>query len=305
MENHSPRHDQGMASWSHLQTHLYKHFGDKVVVAFAHGHDTKANPNHTLEAAAKYLVQNGATVVLDAYQSSVHSDAMNTCMMVGHAEHALHAAGFRGKIIPVGQAGHHYLWGNATADYAQSLVAKLPPGTRVSIHLTQHGGRPNSPNPCSPTNAANPMLASGRPVDQYHANLRKQYEVVAPIVSSRFAERGNVTLRHVYGQGAGAADDGQLSPLEALALDQKDGIQQAIIIPYEFWGDALDNLVYLRESLGFTAERAPYYDSNHETRLTHNGIGVLIASAFYGTQAKAEAELSQVAAAIEGLDDEA
>lgn len=295
MENYSPRHDQGMESWSYLETHLKKHYGDKVVVAFAHGHDVKANPNHTLASAARFLVGQGATVVLDSYQSSVFSDAMNTCMMKPHAEHALHAAGFQGKIIPVGQAGHSTLWGNATADYAEALVAAYPANARISIHLSQHGATPTSQNPCG-----------GRPIgqnppDAYHANLQKQYETVEPIVKERFEARGNVTVRHVYGQGAAKPEDGKTSPMEALAMDERDGVEQTIIIPYEFWGDAVDNLVYLRESLGFTPDRAPYYDANHQTRLTYHGIGVLVASAFFSTETKSDALLSQFAAAIESV----
>ena len=52
------------------------------------------DPSETTEAAAKRLADAGVSFVVDAYMSSVHSDAMNTCMMQPHTEHALRTVGF-------------------------------------------------------------------------------------------------------------------------------------------------------------------------------------------------------------------
>jgi high-affinity iron transporter len=317
MDNHSPRYEQGLASWSYLGYHLHKHFGDRVVVAFSHGHDPKVNANESLDAAAAFLVKNDVDVVLDAYQSSVFSDAMNTCMMAPHAEHALRAAGFKGDIVPVGQSGTHPLWGQATAKFAVSTLAQFPSSTKISIHLTQHGGSPTSPNPCAPGYDPKRSMAVGMlpgpvrpvapgsdaPADQYVANLNEQFAVTQDPVAAALSGRGNVTIRHVYGAGAGAPDDGVLSPLEALELDRQEGIRQAVIIPYEFWGNAVDNLVYLRESLGFTPDAAPYYDDHFETRLSVNGVRVLVTSAFFETELKSDAQLIRIAETIETLGD--
>lgn len=289
MDNYSPRHDQGLASWDYLETHLKKHFGDRVVVAFAHGVDPKMDPNHTYEAAAERFVGEGVTVVLDAYQSSVHSDSMNTCMMAPHAEHVLRAAGFDGEILPVGMAGHQAAWGKATADYVEELLADVDASVPVSIHLSQHGATPGSQNPC------------GDGADQYHENLQRQFELASAAVLERMEDRGNVTLRHVYGQGAGTADDGVLSPTEALDLDVEEGMARTIIIPYEFWGDAMDNLVNLRESLGYEPEQSPYYDSDYETRFTYQGVSVHIASAEFSTEAKSDAQLAAIGLTMESL----
>lgn len=292
MDNYSPRHDQGMASWEYLEDHINNHFGDQVEVAFAHGVDPKVTPEHTFEAAAAKLVDAGVTVVLDAYQSSVHSDSMNTCMMAPHAEHALRAAGFDGPIIPVGQAGHQPSWARATADYAESLVGDEDASTPISIHLSQHGATPGSPNPC------------GSGDDQYHDNLQKQFALASAAVEERLAWHGNVTVRHVYGQGADATDDGVLSPTEALDLDVADGIQRTIVIPYEFWGDAVDNLVNLRESLGYEPDDAPYYDGDYQTTFTRDGVSVLIASANFSTYIKSDAQLFAIGETMETLTEE-
>ena len=316
MDNNSPRYEQGLVSWKYLAYHLNKHFGDRLVVAFSHGHDPKVDPNETLDAAAAYLVNNKVDVVLDAYQSSVFSDAMNTCMMAPHAEHALRQAGFQGEIVAVGQSGTHPLWGEATAAFAVETLKQFPASTKVSIHLTQHGANPSSPNPCAPGYDPKQGMATGMlpgqarpavpvqdvPNDQYLENLNEQYAIAEAAVLTALAGRGNVTVRHVFGAGASDAGDGVLSPVEALALDRADGVQQAVIIPYEFWGNALDNLVYLRESLGLVPSSAPYYDENFETRLSVNGVRVLVTSAFFGTELKSDAQLIRIAEAIEQLE---
>lgn len=317
MDNHSPRYEQGLTSWTYLAYHLNKHFGNRLVVAFSHGHDPKVDPNETLDAAAAYLVKNGVETVLDAYQSSVFSDAMNGCMMAPHAAHALREAGFKGDIIAVGQSGTHPLWGDATAAFAVETLAQFPASAKISIHLTQHGANPTSPNPCAPGYDPKQQMATGMlpgqvrpavpvadaPTDQYIKNLHEQYTIAEAAVAKAFAARGNVTIRHVFGAGAGAADDGVLSPLEALDLDRQQGIRQAVIIPYEFWGNAVDNLVSLRENLGLTPASAPYYDDQFETRLSVNGVRVLVTSAHFSTELKSDAMLVRIAEAIEALED--
>lgn len=293
MDNHSPRYEQGVPVWDWLEYHLQKHFGGKVVVAFAHGVDPKMDPNETLDAAARFLVSQHVSVVLDAYQSSIHSDGMNTCMMRPHAEHALHEAGFHGPILTVGQPGFDPAWARAVADQAERLVANASTGERVSIHLTHHGGNPASENPC------------GSGPDQYHANARRQYDAVSRVVAQRLEAHGNVTLRFVYGQGAGGADDGVLGPLEAVDLDRAAGIRSVAILPYEVWGDGVDSLVAIRESLGFQPSAAPYYDASYETDFTDRGVHVHVASANFGIFQKSEALLGQIGLAIQALTPEA
>jgi hypothetical protein len=268
--------------WRFLEERLSSRFGDKVVVAFAHGVDPKVDPRETIQAAAQRLVNAGATLVLDAYQSSIFSDSMNTCMMRVHAEHALHDAGFHGRIVTVGQAGHDEAWAGATADSVGRLLEEVSSDVRVSVHLMHHGARPGSSNPCR------------EGPDAYHANARKQYELVEPAVAEGLEARGNATIRFVYGSGASAADDGVLSPMEALALDRAEGIQRVLILPYEVWGNGVDTLVYLRESLGFQPEQAPYYDAGLETRFTHQGLAVHVASAGHGLEGKSDALLAQI-----------
>ena len=286
MENESPMYGYVQKAWGQVDYHAHKHWGDKVVIAFAHHVDPKVDSNETTEAAARYLVSQGVDVVVDAYMSSIHSDAMDTCMMAPHTEHALREAGFKGPIVKAGMAGTTPSWARATADYARELVAELPANASISIHLAQHGGNPDSQNLCE-----------GGP-EQYHRNTKAEFESAKMAVAARFPGR-SVTIRHVYGQGAGGAEDGVLSPIEALDLDRKDGIEHTIIIPYEFWGNAMDNLVPLRESLGFAPPQLPYYDANYDTHLTYHGIDVLVASAHFGTEAKAEALLLRIGEAIE------
>jgi high-affinity iron transporter len=135
MENQSPMYGYVQEAWSQVDYHGQKHWGDKVVFAFAHHVDPKMDPNETTEAAARYLVSQGVDVVVDAYMSSVHSDAMNTCMMRPHTEHALREAGFKGPIVAAGMAGTTVSWARATADYAEELVGRLPINASVSVHL--------------------------------------------------------------------------------------------------------------------------------------------------------------------------
>lgn len=286
MDNHSPMYASVKEHWAYLEYHLNKHFGDRVVVAFAHHVDPKMDPSETTEAAAQRLADAGVTLVVDAYMSSSHSDAMDTCMMRPHTEHALRDAGYGGPIVAAGMAGTHDAWAAAAATYAQELLAGIGAQTPVAVYLAQHGGNPASPNPC------------GSGPDKYHANARAEYELAAAALLAAMPERA-LTVRQVYGQGAGAADDGALSPLEALAIDRDAGVRHVVVIPYEFWGNAMDNLVALRESFGLVPDQAPYYDANHETYLTQDGVSIRIASAHYGVEAKATALLARIAEAIE------
>jgi len=286
MENQSPMYGNVQTAWDYLEYHAKKHWGDKVVVAFAHHVDPHVDANETLDAAARYLASQGVDIVVDAYMSSVHSDAMDTCMMRPHLEHALHEAGFHGPIVKAGMAGTTEAWGRATATYVGQLTAGLPTDAKVSIHLAQHGGNPASSNPC------------GSGPDMYHANNGAEFQNARDAIQKAIGDR--FAIRHVYGQGAAAPDDGVLSPLEALDLDAQQGIEHAIIIPYEFWGNAMDNLVPLRESLGFTPEQRPYYGPGYETRMLHKGIDVRVASAEFSTDMKAEGLLVRIGQAIEG-----
>ncbi|HEX2065949.1 MAG TPA: FTR1 family protein [Candidatus Thermoplasmatota archaeon] len=288
MDNHSPMHGYVRGAWAILDEHLRAAFGDRVVAAFAHHVDPKVSAAETTEAAAHRLAESGVSLVVDAYMSSVHSDAMDTCMMAPHTEHALRAAGYHGPIVRSGMAGTHPAWARATADEVARLLEAYPHGEPVAVYLTQHGGNPASPNPCGPEGSR----------DQYGANVKEEYALAEAAVRARVLDRPLV-VRNVYGQGAGAAGDGVLSPTEALAQDRSGGVRHAIFLPYEFWGNALDNLVYLRESLGFTPDQAPYYGPDHTTRITRDGMDILVASAHFGTEAKAEALLARIGSAIE------
>lgn len=286
MDNSSPMYGHVKDAWARLGRQIEAAFGDQVVVAFAHHIDPKVDPVETTEAAAQFLVAAGATLVVDSYMSSVHSDAMNTCMMAPHTLHALESAGFQGRVVSSGMAGTHEAWARAAADEVARLLAGVPADEPVAVYLAQHGGNATSPNPC------------GAGLDQYAANARAEYELSAAAVEARIEGRP-VTVRQVYGQGGSSPDDGVLSVQEALALDGDAGTEHIVILPYEFWGNALDNLVYLRESLGFTPDEAPYYGADHTTRMTRDGMDILVASAAYGTDLKAEALAARIAEAIE------
>ncbi len=285
MENASPMYNATASAWDLLAARMEKTFGDRVTVAFAHHIDPKVDPEETTEAAARRLADAGVDVVVDAYMSSVRSDAMDTCMMAPHTAHALEEAGFAGPILQAGLAGTHEMWGDAAAHEVERLLESYSQDEPVAVYLSQHGGDPTSQNPC------------GEGADQYHANTRAEYAVAEAAIQAMLGDRP-VTVRQVYGQGAGAPDDGVLSPLEAIALDREAGVREVVILPYEFWGDALDNLVYLRESLGFTPDEAPYYGADHTTRMTLDGVNVLVASAEYGTETKVEALLVRIGEAI-------
>ncbi len=286
MDNASPMYGHVQDAWGSLGAQVQRAFGDKVVLAFAHHVDPKVDPQETTQAAARRLADAGVGFVVDAYMSSIHSDAMNTCMMAPHVQHALREAGFNGPIVAAGMPGTHPAWAEATASEVQRLVARLPTGAPVAVYLAQHGGNPGSPNPCGPEGAT----------DQYAANARLEYGLAEAAVQQRLGDA--VVVRQVYGQGGGDPDDGVLSPLEALALDRDAGVRDVVILPYEFWGNALDNLVYLRESLGFQPEDAPYYGADHTTHLTKDGMSIQVASASFGTEAKAEALVARIAEAI-------
>ncbi|MEA3190487.1 MAG: high-affinity iron transporter [Thermoplasmata archaeon] len=285
MENASPMHGAVVTAWDSVERQAQAVWGDRVVVAFAHHVDPKMDPTKTIEAAARTLADAGVDLVIDAYMSSVHSDAMDTCMMRPHTEHALRAAGYTGPIVAAGMAGTTLAWAQATADRVVQLVAEAPAGAKVSVYLAQHGGDPASTNPC------------GEGADQYHANAAAEFALAQAAIAAELG--GNVTVRQVYGQGASAAG-GPLSPDEALALDRAAGVGHVVVLPYEFWGNAMDNLVPLRESFGYTADDLPYYGPGHETRLTRGGVDVRIASAEHGTDAKAGALLLRIAEAIAG-----
>lgn len=280
MDNHSPAYFDVEEAFAWLDEHARRHFGDRVVLAYAYSVDPRMRADRSVEAAARQLAEADVDLVIDAYMSSVHSDAMQ-CMMAAHTLHALHAAGYDGPIVPLaGMAGHHPSWARAVAEHVAAEAALRAPGTVLSVHLAQHGGDPASQNAC------------GDGPDQYHENARIQFGLAEQAIQALVP---GVAVRHVYGQGADGAEDGVLSPLEALALDEADGVDEAVVVPYEFWGNAMDHLVYLRESLGFEPEQSPYYDAAYETRFTRNGVAVHVTRADYGMDLEAEALLAVIA----------
>ncbi|MBW3583020.1 MAG: FTR1 family protein [Euryarchaeota archaeon] len=281
MENHSPMYDAVKTSWALLEEHMTRHYGDKVVPAFAFHVDPKMDPSETTEAAAQKLADADVDLVIDVYQSSVHSDSMDTCMMRPHTEHALRAAGYDGPIVHMDRpAGLHPAWGATVARYLKEQAERLPDDAQYSVQLTQHGARPGGQNPC------------GEGPDKYHRLTQEEFAVSYTAV--RDALGPDVAIRHVYGQGADARDDGVLSPVEALELDRQQGYTHSLILPYEFWGNAMDNLVYLRGSLGCAPETAPCYDADYETNGTHEGVAYTVLSATYGTEGKITALLAQI-----------
>lgn len=288
MDNESPMYGTVKRSWDYLATHIEKHYGDKVVAEFAFHVDPKVDPSETVEAAAQRLADAGVDVVFDVYQSSVHSDSMDTCMMRPHSKHALRDAGFEGPILDtVRPAGLTTIWADGVADYVVQLLERYDPTTPVSIQLSQHGGTPGNANPC------------GEGADKYHQQTKAEFAFALAAITERTADRpAPVTVHHVYGQGAGAADDGVLSPREALAMDQQAGIKHSLVIPYEFWGNAMDNLVPLREALGFNPDRGAYYDEDYESTGTYRNVRFTIVSADFSLESKASALLAQIDAAL-------
>lgn len=290
MENESPKYQQTKDHVAWMEGHLANHFGDQVKAFYAYHIDPWTDPDLKLSNAIQNMVDWQPDIVLDSYHSSVHSDAMNTCMMRPHAMHLLHEAGYTGPIVDVGMAGHHKAWGEAVAGYITANADHFGDHEAVSIHLAQHGGNPQSTNPCG----------DGEEPDQYRANLLQQYDVTKAVLESHFGDR--FTIRNVYGQGGdepeGEPENGALSPMEAIALDKDEGIHHSVIVPYEFWSDAMDNLVPLRESLGMTVDQAPYYDNNYETHLTMDGVHIDVWSAHYGVHEKGTAHLAAISEAM-------
>lgn len=286
MDDHSPMYEAVKDSWAYLAEHIEKHYGDHVQVEFAFHIDPKVDPRETVEAATQRLVDGGADLVFDIYQSSIHSDSMDTCMMRPHTKHALHAAGYEGEILDtVKPAGLHPTWAEGVADHVATLLDDTDPGDRVSVLLAQHGARAGSQNPC------------GTGEDQYHQYAKEEFALAYTALQERFPDR-DLVVRHVYGQGAEAADDGVLSPTEALDLDAAADVDHAFIVPYEFWGNGMDNLVNLRENLGFAPGEHPYYDPGYTTNGTYNGTDYTVTSAQFSTEAKATALLAQIDAAL-------
>ncbi|HET6399685.1 MAG TPA: FTR1 family protein [Candidatus Thermoplasmatota archaeon] len=282
MENESPMYAAVQAAWDLVRSRGGHAFGDRVTFAFAHHMDPKVDANETTEAAARFLADAGVGLVVDAYMSSAPSDAMDTCMMRPHTLHALAAAGYRGPVVHAGAPGTAKAWAVAAAAEAERLVREAPAGADVAVHLAQHGGDPGGQNPC------------GDGPERYHASTRASFLLARDEVQRRLP---GVPVRQVYGQGADGPDQA-LSPMEALRLDRDAGVRHIIVLPYEFWGDAMDNLVPLREAYGLTPDQLPYYGPGHETRLTVQGVDVRIASAEYGMEAKVDALLLRIAQAI-------
>lgn len=286
MANHSPRYGQGELLRPYLETRLRDLLGDDVRIATAHGIDPKVDPGQTLQAAAQSLVDGGATVIIDAYMSSIHSDIMDTCMMRPHVEHALHDAGFHGRLLHGGQAGLQQAWADGVADWVEYRAGALPTYGRLVVYLVQHGGDPASVNPC------------GSGPDQYHANAAAQYELASAAVLGRM-DRPGLLVRHVYGQDANTTEDGVLSPWEALEIDRRYGTSQVLVVPYEVWGDGVDTLVRLREGLGIWSP-TPLYGPDHELSFQLERMQVTVTSGYFAPGARSDAYLEAILEAAAG-----
>lgn len=285
MENHSPMHETKGLVLGAAERLLKERYGDQVVVQRSYHVLPHVGPGESDAEAAKAFKAAGVSLVVDAYTSAVFSDVMNTCMMRPHMEHAFDEAGFDGRLVHATPAGLTHGYAHAVADRVAQLLAEYPEGEPVAVFLTHHGSKPEAQNPC------------GDGPDQYNGNAAKLHEGVLKALAETVT-RAEVRYYQVYGQGAGAADDGVLSPKEALAQAKKDGMRHVLDLPYELTGDGFDNLVAQRASYGLDPRQAPHYDADHETRLTIQGLDVRIVSSSFGAEARGAALAEVVEAAL-------
>ena len=287
MEGFSPFHEQSLLIKRHAEALLRERYGDKVVVQYSYHVRPFVGDGETEHEAGRAFRAAGASVVVDAYTSAIFSDAMNTCMMRPEALAHLRAGGFEGPVVSSTMIGPQ-------PDYAQGVLAKVNGELaslrhdRVAVFLTHHGADPARKSPCAEA------------PDQYNANAKRMFESVHATLEDGLVYDGEVRVFQVYGQGADAADDGVLSPREALQAARAWGATHVLDLPYELSGNGFDNLVRHRESYGLEWPQAPYYDANHETFLTFQGLTVKIASSLFGIEARGAALAHVVEEALAG-----
>lgn len=285
MENDSPMHRTKGAMLDAAQRMLEARYGDAVVVRQAFHIVPHVGPDESIESAAAAFVDADVSLIVDAYTSSVASDVMDACMMRPHLHHALDEAGFTGKLVHAEQAGLTHAYWHAAAGRVRELLATLPADAVPAVFLTHHGQTPGSTSPC------------GTGEDQYHANAAALYAGTTMALAEELAGRDVLTFQ-VYGQGADAADDGVLDAMEALAKAREAGATHVIDLPFELTGDGMDNLVMQRAGYGLLPQDGPHHDAAGETRLTRDGVNVLIASGAYAPEARAAALVEVVEAAL-------
>lgn len=287
MENASPMHETKGRVLDAAEALLKARYGEKVVVKRSyHVLPYVGEGESDAEAAAAFKAA-GVTRVIDSYTTTVFSDVMNTCMMQPHMEHAFEEAGLSVPMTHATMAGSTHTYAHAVAAEVKARLAEVPEDESVAVFLTHHGQSPASTDPC------------GGGKDQYHANAARLYDLTAQALSEE-VDRPNVRYYQVYGQGARAADDGILSPLEAVAQAKADGATFVLDLPYELTGDGFDNLVAHRSSYGLAPEDAPHYDASRETQLQVDGMPVRILSSAFGAQDRGAALVEVIEAAISG-----
>lgn len=288
MEGASPMHETKGRVLDAAERILRERYGDRLVLQRSYHVLPHVGPGERDAEAAQAFVKAGVSLVIDSYTTTVFSDVMNTCMMMPHLHHALEEAGYGGKVVEAGMAGRTHAYAHAVAARVKTLLAEYPPDEPVVVFLTHHGQAPGSRSPCG-----------DKGPDQYHANAKALHEGVLKALAED-VDRPNVRYYQVYGQGAGAPDDGILSPLEALEQAKADGARRVLDLPYELTGDGFDNLVAQRGSYGLAPEDAPHYDADRETRMTLRGMDVRIASASFEAEARGAALAEVVEAALRG-----
>ena len=285
MENTSPMHETKGLVLDAAQRMLEERYGDRIVVQRSYHVRPYVGEGETDAEAAAAFKAAGVTRVVDAYTTTVFSDVMNTCMMQPHMEHAFEEAGLTVPMAHATMPGSTHTYAHAVAAEVKARLAEYPEDEAIAVFLTHHGQQPDSTSPCD----------GGR--DQYHANAARLYDLTLAALAEE-VDRPNVRYYQVYGQGAGAADDGILSPLEAVAEAKADGATRVLDLPYELTGDGFDNLVAHRRSYGLAPEDAPHYDASRETRLEVDGLPVRILSSAFGAEARGAALVEVVEAAI-------
>ncbi len=288
MANASPMVEQKGWMLATVEHILEDRYGDRVEVEVSRHIQPRLDPGNEGDAAAlERLRDANVDVLVDAYTSSLHSDVMNTCMMRPHLEAAADEVGFQAPMVPSGPAGPTPAYAEAVANEVERRVAETPEDARVAVFLTHHGMDPGYESPCR-----------DRP-DPYNAQAMRMFELARAAVLNRSLDR-DVRVLQVYGQGAGDADDGVLSPTEALDTADGWGATHVVDLPYELTGNGYDNLVVHRGNYGLDPAEAPHYDDAYETRFTRQGMEVRILSSAFGTEERA---LAQVGVILDVVDE--
>lgn len=281
MANESPMHRQKALVLDAAEKLLRERYGDRVVIERSYHIVPHVAPGESDAEAAERLVAAGVTLLVDAYTSASFSDAMDTCMMRPHAEHALAQAGYRGKLVHAEPSGPEHDYAHAVAREVARQVERAGEG-QTAVFLSHHGARPGAASPC------------GAGVDAYHANAKRMFDAALAAIGEELPG-ADVEVFQVYGQGAGEADDGVLSPLEAVEEARAWGADRVLDLPFELTGNGFDNLVAHRASYGLAPEDAPHYDDAFETTLDVGGVPVRILSSAF----EADARGAALAAAVE------